>query len=292
VIVIPQAEAKNLTTNVPDNTEPAWQSGTDYAAGDRVQYENRLYEAINAVNSNTPPDEDALNWLYVGPVNKMAMFDHFMTTATVYDQAIEVSVDVSDCDGLGLFGLYAQSVRVVLHDNTSDADVFDETYDLERYDVTDWYEWTYNVPTYRERLFVPLPMFYDATLTVTITPRGDAAKCAFMAWGRSDYLGATLYGASVSARSNTRKERSADGHVYLQKGISWRRMSVPVIVDDSHVDDVVRRLSELDGVPCMYAADPREGGYESMLIFGFYRDFDVAIDVVKSKYDIEIEGVG
>ena len=292
MIVIPQAGQKNLTTNVPDNAEPAWQSGTDYAAGDRVQYDNKLYEAINAVNSTTPPDQDVLNWLYVSPVNKFAMFDHFMTTSTVYDQAIDVSVGVSDCDGIGLFGLRAASVRVRVHDNTGNQDVYDETINLVNYDITDWFEWTYNAPVYKDRIFVNIPMFYDATLYVTIAPRDGEAACAFMAWGRSWYLGATLYGASVSARSNAKKERSKDGHVYLQKGISWRRMSVPVIIDESNIDDAIRRFEKLDGIPAMYVGDTREGGHDSMMIFGFYRDFDVSISVSKSRYEIEIEGVG
>ena len=291
-MIAPQQTLNLLSTNVPDNTESVYDAATTYNIGDMVQLDDKLYEcaADNTVGVN-PPD-DPITWLYKGAVNKMAMFDAYMNTETSYSGDIVVELGASDADAIGLFGLTATKVKVQVYDNTSASEIYNETIDLEITNITDWWEWSYNAPEYKRDIYLELPLAYDAKITVTIYALDGTAKCSHLSYGRTQSLGATLWGAAVSRRSNINKQRSADGHVYLSQGVSWKRMTLPVSISTGNIDAVEKRLGDIDGLPTMFIGDERDGGFESLLIFGFFRDFDIPISVTKSKYTIEIEGVG
>ena len=292
MLIAPQQELNLISTNVPDNPEPTYDNTATYNKGDVVQLNDKLYKCMQDKTTEISPEIDRIIWDYLGAINKKAMFDGYMNTATKYTDNIVVELGVSDVDALALFGLIATSVTVQIWAITNNVEIYNKTFDLVSYNITDWWEWTYNPPEYKRGIFVNTPMVFDGKMTIAIAPNNDETKCSYLSYGRTKDLGATLWEATVSRRSNVRKDRSPSGHVFLQKGISWKRMNLPVAIDTSMVDIVENRLGDIDGIPTLFIGDEREGGFESLLIFGFFRDFDIPISVKKSKYNIEVEGVG
>ena len=292
MLIAPQQELNLISTNVPDNPEPTYDNTATYNKGDKVQLSGKIYECLQDNTTGANPKDNPIVWMYLETINKMKMFDPYMNTHTENEDNIEVSMSVSDVDVLGLFGIEADTVDITITNNLSGEEVFNKTITTTFYEITDWYEWTYANPKNNRKIFINLPMYYsDATLTVKINKVGGIAKCANIAYGRSEFLGATLWGSTTSFRSNTTKKRNTAGYVFLQKGISWDRVSLDISVDTSLVDTVKRRLADTDGIPTLFIGDEREGGFESLLVFGFFRDFDIPISVSKSKYTIEVEGV-
>ena len=65
-----------------------------------------------------------------------------------------------------------------------------------------------------------------------------------------------------------------------------------MVLNSSFVDEMNRRLTNIAGEATLFLADEREGGYESLLIYGFYRDFDIIITSNdKSECNLTIEGL-
>lgn len=290
--IVPQQEVNLISTNVPENTEPAYDSEETYSEGDKVQLKNKIYECEVNNTIRIDPETNPLTWYYIGYVNKWAMFDYFMTSKTTTSGTIEVELGTQDVDSLALFGLYADSVTIELTNNIDSSVIFSKTTSLVDYEISDWWEWTYTQPTYKGDLFFRLPMVYDGTLKITIEQRDGISKCAYVAFGQSQNVGCTLHGAKVSYRSNSYKTRNKMGQVYLQKNISWKRATIPVFVVDKRIDDIESKFKNIEGVPTLFIGDEREGGFEALLIFGFYRDFDIPIGANSSSYEIEVESLG
>lgn len=285
----PQAQGI-VTTNVPADATEVWQSATEYSSRDIVQYADNIYTSLADVNIGNIPSDNALLWYREYATNQKAMFDPYMDTVTENSGDIVLNIATSDCDIVALFGLWGESVHIEVMNNTTSEIVYDESINLVYYDITDWWEWTYNIPRYKKDIFAYIPMSYDETISVTIENRGGVSRCAYMTYGRTQYLGCTQWGSTTSRRSNVKKERYSNGHVYLEKGISWKRISVPVRLDTDRIDTVQDRLEEVDGVPTLFIGDETQD-FESLLVFGFYRDLDIPISITKSLYTIEIEGL-
>ena len=283
-----------VDTNVPADSTANWDSGTSYNEGDVVQYNNYIYTALTSTTGDEP-DKNPLIWNKDRPTNQWAAFDGFTDTATTLNDDIYYKFNVSDVDKIGFFGLYGKSVEVKLTNNTNGDIVFDKIINLETYNVSDWYEWTYNTPIYRKDLVVTIPtLIYDATLEVTIT-KIDKAEVAHIVYGRTSQIGVSLVSPKnplVSRRMFIKKERSPDGRLYVKPGVRYKRMHVPVMIETKAVDSVLQTLDEINGIPALFIGDDREDGFESLLVYGIFKDLDIPITTKISMYELIIEGVG
>jgi len=223
MLIAPQQTINLITTNIPDNTEPVWDSSTTYNVDDRVQYGNYVYKALEQ-NTGVQPDTDLLTWFNEKPINKWAAFDGWTDTKTEYNDDIYYEFSVSDVDVITFFNLYGTKVLVELVNNLDNNTIFTKEYELGTYDISDWWEWTYTPPTYKRDFAIFLPMVYDGTLKVTIYNREGVSKVSNIVYGRTQALGATLYGAKVSRRTTIKKERGADGRLYTSVGNKYKRI--------------------------------------------------------------------
>lgn len=280
-----------VSSNIDVDTATVFVPNTGYAIGTIVQYLGYRYESL----SNIPVNDPALSptiWYPLGRVNQDKMFDAYTNTETISSGDIVLEIQSSDADTIALFGLYASSVKVEVVNNLTLETIYNKIEELEVFEIADWYEWTRDERIYKKDFYTQLPMFFDATITLTIKSRDSLVKCSHFAIGKSKNLGCTQWGATVSRRSNITKERSKDGHIYLSQGISWKRMSVPVRVPTNNIDVIENRLGEIDGIPTLFIGDDREDNLKSMLVFGFFREFDISIGIARGSYTLEIEGVG
>ena len=108
-LIEPQA-IRLLSSTVPENDAPAWSAGTAYEIGDSVIHEHRVYKAVTASTGKRPDQNcegtDAA-WRLMGPTNRYAMLDQYVSTQTVAPMDAETLT--------GSYPGLAQSMTQVLH---------------------------------------------------------------------------------------------------------------------------------------------------------------------------------
>ena len=89
-LIEPQA-IRLLSSTVPENDAPAWGAGTAYEIGDSVIHEHKVYKAVTASTGKQPDQHsegtDAA-WRLMGPTNRYAMLDQYVSTQTVAAEGI------------------------------------------------------------------------------------------------------------------------------------------------------------------------------------------------------------
>ena len=84
-VIEPQA-VRLLSSSVSEDDAPAWASEAAYGAGDSVVYGHEVYKAVGASTGKQPDlhceGTDAV-WRLMGPTNRYAMLDQYVSTQTV-----------------------------------------------------------------------------------------------------------------------------------------------------------------------------------------------------------------
>lgn len=234
-------------------------------------------------------------WQRVGATNQWAMFDEYVETQTesAPGEPIDVVIDASRCDTMALFGLSGERLEAELADQNTGETV--ETWDVSlRLDsVTSIWEYFFLPYEWRNDLMLTFPVYYNATLRLTIYPaEGGTAKCGHCIPGMSRHIGMTQFGASVGIQDYSRKETDEDGRTELIPGAWAKRMSIDVEVENANVDKLQRIFASLRGRPTVWQGNNRDEGFESLLVFGFYHDFEVVVPgPVLSRCALEIHGL-
>ena len=69
---------------------PLWSSSVSYAMHDIVMYNNTIYQVLNPIKSNTPPDRDSINFIAIErPVDFIEPWDE---TRTPYSQGNKIKM--------------------------------------------------------------------------------------------------------------------------------------------------------------------------------------------------------
>lgn len=290
--VIPRTITLN-STNVVENDYPEWVSGTLYTVGTYVMRASihKVFKCAVATSGTTPPESDTANWVDYGSTNAYKVIDEYVNTKTSNADSVIFSFTQSEvCDTIALFNLNAVYVTVTMNDGTSD--IFTKTVSLDNTSISDLYDYFFEDFIFRTDLFVTLPAYRNITYTVEVHNTGGNAEIGLVVIGKSKDLGVTLYNPTIGILDYSKKETNTWGGTYLAKGKTAKKAECQVIVDTGFVDEVNKRLASLAGTATLFVGDEREGGFESLLIYGFFRDFSIVIpNPSKSECNLNIEGL-
>lgn len=133
----------NLTSNIAEaGTYPEYSVAAAYGVGDTVinaagaNPTHHVYQSVAAANLGNALS-DPSKWLDLGPTNRFAMFDNVNGTATT-GASIDATVAVTGrADGVALFGLNAQAVRVSMT-TTGAAARTNLLISSEQFDIAPW----------------------------------------------------------------------------------------------------------------------------------------------------------
>lgn len=295
VIVPTEITDSNLiSTNVPENDYPVWDSITNYLIGDRVIVTtgfHTIYEAVQN-NTNVDPTTDTLQltWAVVGPTNAWAMFDQSGNTITSNPTSIEVVVSGDRITDFGFQELLATSVRLQAY-NATEGTYYDQTFDI--YDeavVDDWYDYFFTeISRTTELIIRGVPPIGTSEYTITITSDVNAEIGTFVI-GQAVEFGNTQYGARASIIDYSKKEVDSFGKVNLVQGNFSKKNEVTLMVDNAIVDSIFRKLVTLRGTANLWVGSNES--FEMLSIYGFYRDFSIDIAYPqKSLCTLTIEGL-
>jgi hypothetical protein len=103
-------------------------------------------------------------------------------------------------------------------------------------------------------------------------------------------LGATQYGATAGILDYSVKTTDSFGNTTVVKRTYAKRMTSNLMINNNIVDAVVNLLSAYRSTPLVWVG--AESNYTSLIVYGFYKDFDVNIAYPDySSCSLTIEGL-
>ncbi len=288
----PVTDSVLIATDVAESAFPVWSAGTTYALGARVHLvsTHKVYESTIAGNIGNNP-ASTLQWVEVGPTNRWALFDRSNSTQTVKSTSFFYELaPVNAFNAVALLGLTgAQTLRVRV-DHTTLGSLYDRTLDLTSLPAqAGWWEWFYGErrgPTLAVLADVPGIIGSELRIDVTGT---TALAAGVLVFGQAKEIGLLVQqGARVGIQDYSRKEVNEFGDTVLVQRAFARRASFDLPIKAELVDEAIDYLASIRATPCLFIA-PR---YESAVIYGFYKEFDVNIAYsAVSECSLQVEGL-
>lgn len=292
--VVPVTDATLTSSTIDEDDYAAWDSGTTYALNDRVIKAHRVWESVQAANTdNDPESDDGTWWTDLGATNRWQVFDGIIQTqATQAESATWVVTPGAIVSAVSLFNITGATVQITVTDPTEGV-VYDETYDLtDNTNVFDAYSYFFSPIVTKDTLCVTdLPPYSSAEISVTINNPSGTAAVGQIAFGQPEVFGTTLDEVPLGIDDYTRLNEDAFGRTTpVIRG--YARTATPAIaVDTYRVTYLERRLADQRGTPTVWAFDTKYGDNE-LAYLGFYRSFNFLYQhASKTIMDLEIRSL-
>lgn len=283
-----------VSTDVPETDYSAWSSSTTYALGARVilTSTHRIYESLQAGNLNKNPTTETAFWIEVSATNRWKCFDTSNSTQTA--QATAISYRITPGVAITSFGALnltnASSIRIRLIDPTYGT-VYDETTDLSALPAeADWWDWFFGIRVAPElSVMTDLPAYPTADLLIDLAGGTDLAVGVFL-FGQARQIGLGVnLGANIGIQDYSRKETNEFGDTVLVQRAFSKRASFDMLLEKSDVDSTQSYLTGLRAIPCLWIGHK---DYESTVVFGIYKDFQITIAyATHSDCNLSLEGL-
>lgn len=280
-----------LSTDVPEDDYDAWDSGTPYEADERVIYEHKVYQSLQASNTGKTPDQDALWWVEVGSTNRWKAFDLSNSTQTQQDDSmcfeITAGTAINALAVLNIRGVYSIKVTVtdpqygVVYERTASVTTFPSQ--------ANWYTWYFGVRVEQDRaLFLDLPSYPDATTKIEFT--GGAMAVGVILVGKQIVLGDLVARPmTIGFRDYSRKQTNEWGDTVLQQRAYAETQSLEILLPNGQIASVKQALAGLRATPTLWIPTDQISGIS---IYGWLSTFSTLIEYAHhSIVRIELEGL-
>lgn len=288
---LPVSDSVLVFSNVPESGYPAWSIVATYGLGDRVHLASthKVYESSTAGNVGNDPATSPL-WLEVGPTNRWALFDRSNSTQTAQASGFTYRLQPPAAYNVvylgGLTGALTLRVQVT---HTTLGTLYDQTLDLASLPAqAGWWEWFYGERRGPSLAVVDVPGVIGTELRIDVT--GTTALAAgVLLFGQAKEIGLLVQqGATVGIQDYSRKETTDFGDTVLVQRAYAKRANFDLPIKAELVDEAVTYLASIRATPCLFIG-PR---YESAVIYGFYKEFDVNIAYAShSVCSLQVEGL-
>lgn len=262
------------STDVPEDTNPAWSSGGVYGVDDRVYVGHFVYSSLQAGNLNHPVTDPDW-WAKVGPTNRWALFDGSNSTQTAKSTSMSYTLKPVGAVGamavLNATGCNTVRVRVT---HPTLGSLKDTTYNLASRPTTGgWWAWYYGERQAQNVLVITdMPASPGCTITVDFTGT-TALAIGVLVLGQIKRIGMGIKaGARVGIDDYSRKETDDFGQTSLVQRAYAKRCSVDVPVASNLIESAIRLLNSRRALPTLYIGSSTFG---SLVIFGFYKSYEV-----------------
>lgn len=271
-----------------------YNSGTTYAKGHRVQDNaaHLIYESV--VDSNVgSPLSDVNKWIKVGATNKFAAFDNVIGTATKQASPLQMVLNVGSTGGVGFAELQGRKLELWGRSGPGGPVVYQRELDLEGSVVESFYDWFFtDVEQLGDVVLTDLPAQYaflelEIHLSASV---GDVAMGVCKP-GKVSEIGTTKLGPRAGILDFSKKERDVFGGVSVLERSYSKRASFQIVTERRSFNRIFRMLASIRATPCFFIG-VEEIGFEPLLVYGFYRDFSIAVDYTSHHLcSIETEGL-
>ena len=297
-------DARLTSSTVPETDYPAWNAATNYTVDARVirTTTHRVYECLIAGVNATLPENATTGatprWLDLGATNKWAMFDGKVGTATTATDSLTVVLAPGRINSLAIMQADAGLIEVDL--NVYGTSVFSASINMTAGNaVGDWYQYFYE-PVYQQDSLVitdlvdasllDIPAYSEGVLTVTLSKTSGTVSIGALIVGLYADLGTTQYQPTIGIVDYSRKDTDAFGNTTVLQRTYSKRMHASVVTLKSDIDNVARLLAQYRSTPLVWVGAGNL--YTSMIIFGFYKDWEISIDNYSfGTLSLQVEGL-
>lgn len=285
--VIP-AKFDYVSSTFKDENIPLWNKDKNYAVGDEVLYKELIYKNALGGISSTAPDDDRDRWVNMGALNSKRFMDSFIYTKSTSEFSSEIVINVlKPINTISFFNLEGAWVEISDMGGNLLANRLNLTYKKSR----TWWEYFFKGFIFRHTATIDLNNF-KGKMKIKIHRNKNGSALGHLILGNKFYIGATIYGAKVGVIDYSKIITNEFGDKDFYKGKNAKYNDLQVVVKSERVDDIIKELSKLAGTIALFIGDERSYGFESLVIYGYYKDFNILIDNYKtSECQISIEGV-
>lgn len=276
-------------------TYAAWNIATTYAKDAYVDYATHIYQSLVNSNTGNQPDISPTQWVLIGPDNTHAMFDTQVSTQTVSDTPLSVTVKTNNCNSVSFLNLIGTTLEVDFYYGPGLGTLYyTHTEDLDVTVIYDWYMYFFEPFEFKDTVILEnIPPYADGRMTIVLSgPSGTDVAIGEVLYGTMYTLGSTEHGATAGIIDYSRKETDEFGNTTFVRRAFSKRMTGRFMLDNLQLGKVQRILSDLRATPAIYIAAEDEFTYSPLVVYGFYRDFSIDVAYpTKSYCSIEIEGL-
>lgn len=284
------------SSNVPETDYAEWSSATAYTVGQYciLTSTHKVYQCMIA-HTNASPDINLTGltpkWLQISSTNRWSMFDTGWGTQTSIATPLTIVLTPGAIiNSLALLNLAATSVNVAMVVGAEK--VYSNTvYMTGGSTIQDWYSYFFDPISYKTDLVLTdLPPYGSGVITITINNAGSMAKCGNCVLGSFYDLGDTQYNATAGIVDYSTKTTDTFGNTTVIQRKYSKRMTAKLQIDNTFIDDVVTTLAACRSTPIVWIG--ADNLYTSLIVYGFYKDFDVDIAYPTVSYcSLTIEGL-
>lgn len=310
IIPLEITDAILTSSSLAEDDHLEWNVATTYGYGDYCisSTTHRIYRSLEVGNLANDPDAeyvvindptqdtpDPIYWQVISATNKWKAFDSKPTHLA--EDTSDIIFDLLPGEmvgGIACFNVTADSVNVTVTDPT-DGEVYNRDVDIiDDSVVFDWYSYFFESTLYlKEFVLTDLPLYLDATTTITITGvGGDTRSVGQISMGRVSEIGTTdTEGSGISGIDFSYINQDDYGNLETVQRVASRLSDFQVWVDLRRVQVLNSWFTQLrGGVPAVWVGD--EDSRLAALNFGFLLDHRTDYqEGYKALVNLRIQGV-
>lgn len=313
-----EVDSYSLTTD----EHTAWATGTAYAAGAKVAYNLRAWQAVAAISSSTTaPATGSLEWVDAGPLNRWAMFDGKVSTRTVgTNTGLSVTLTPGRCNGLALLDIYKVKTFTItasypVTNGSAETTVTEHAYGimlttvvtttsvtmtyavtLESRNVSDWKGFFIEPYEIATDIFIQLPSRANMTISLAIVGADPAVaipipEIGSFILGNFIELGEVEYGVSAGIEDYSNIVTDEFGQTTFVQRDYVKRVSYPLMVPNYNIRRTFSTLAALRATPAVFIGSDNYQ-HTPFTVFGFVEDFNLGLQFsTHSVVNIDVRGV-
>lgn len=282
-----------ISSNVTES-ETLWLVTDLYNTGDERRDGHFIYAyaGVDGTNSLLSPSNEPTKWLKQRPTNYWAMIDGKTNTQTTRADNITVEITSVNYDTFSLLDVEAKSVTLTLLDGVTV--VWTNSYTLvDESGVVDFYTYCFSDFVYKPSLYVEDIYLSTGVLKVEIINTGSTAKCGRLVYGRSHYVGKTLYSANLGLESYSVKQTDAFGTETLIHRGAVKLDSYKINILASQTERLRRVAVEYDAIPLLFIMDESDTTNTGHLLnYGYWQNMSMLLSNPRnSTISLTIKGI-
>ena len=300
--VVPGIEitpAKMIINALPDADYAAWSETKAYVIGDFITIDRINYQALVA-HTNRNPVTDTVSpaaWQNLGWVNKYRMFNNNIGntwkigTYTSAPDVIDFTVRPGKrINAIGLVGVRASSVRIIMTVPGVTDPVYDKTFAMSLKAGGSWYQYYFGQFTTKDNLAeFDLPPFNNADIRVIVSAPGGTARVGMMVVGWAKTIGTAVYGTSLGRKKYSTLKEEFDGSMTITPRGRRKSIDFQVVLQADQISSVQRTLDEVDDTPALYVGS---SNLDYTVIVGIFDDFDTGLPTYnRGEYTLKVRSL-
>jgi len=295
-LTITDSNLTSASTTETDETE--WDSGTTYAADDLVMVTtpniHTIYISVQGSNTNhNPVTDDGTWWTSQGATNRWELFDGGLTTQTTDSSNLVYVITPGEVvNAVAVLNAAATSAQVQVIDPT-EGTVYDSTVSLtDEAAFTDWYGYFYDgISAKRDAVFIDLPAYSTAAITVTFTTDSGTASVGELVLGLQQPLGTTLVGTVVGTKNRSIKVEDSFGNYVITSKPKSKRANYQIKVLTNSISAIQNFLTDNLDNPIVWIGEESQG---ATIVYGYIKDHNLIYSEPEGSYSdfsLQIEGL-